>query len=339
MTLGQITRDFTVFGTDNLTADDRTCYYGYLGTSSRAKSVVVRITQFTDGSPGSCPMDTRYKAADNFTVSTIVDVTLGFGDGSITHMIICPGNAGGDSTSYASVQPNERGLGANVTNAQDNVKRFFTTEGSSTLFEAVTADGTSDNVTATKTITDTKSTTTTPIFGEEAILITEADRFSSIMDTLIRKDNSYTLTAKDNGTLTKSTNGTCSTSIIAVFVSIVTDRIVLDSDNTSMISIADNGTNIAVYNLTTPGTTARVGVNIITVVITYHFCSAVRGGRILVFADNSTADDAYGTFNSSGIDNRTGWEYSVSGCLFDNATANVHFTMISGRLSGDNRTF
>jgi len=71
------------------------------------------------------------------------------------------------------------------------------------------------------------------------------------MDPLIHKDNSDTLTAKDNGTLKECTSGTCSTSASIVFVSIVTDRIVLDSDNTIMISIADNGTNIAVYNLTT----------------------------------------------------------------------------------------
>ena len=115
----------------------------------------------------------------------------------------------------------------------------------------MTADGTSDNVTATQAITDTKSTTTTPTFGEEATIIPEVDRFSRIMDTLIHKDNSDTLTAKDNGTLKECTSGTCSTSASIVFVSIVTDRIVLDSDNTSMISIADNGTNIAVYNLTT----------------------------------------------------------------------------------------
>ena len=103
MTLGQVTRDFNVFGTDNLTADDRTRYYGYLGTSSRAKSVAVTITQFTDGSPGSWPIDSRFKATDNLTVSDIVAVNLGSGDGSITHVIICLRNAGGDATSCASV--------------------------------------------------------------------------------------------------------------------------------------------------------------------------------------------------------------------------------------------
>ena len=221
------------------------------GQAPELNYVAVTITQFIDGSPGSWSMDTRFKAMDNFTVSAIVAVNLGSGDGSITHVIIGPGNAGGDATSCASAEINDRSLGANVTNAQDNVTRVFISEGSSTSFEVVTADGTSDNVTATQAITDTKSTTSTPTFGEEATIIPEVDRFSRIMDTLIHKDNSDTLTAKDNGTLKECTSGTCSTSASIVFVSIVTDRIVLDSDNTSMISIADNGTNIAVYNLTT----------------------------------------------------------------------------------------
>ena len=90
MTLWQVTPDFTVSGTDNLTAHDQTRYYGDLGTSTRAKSVAVTITQFTDGSPGSWPMDTWFKATDNFTVSAIVDVKLGSGDGSITRVIINP---------------------------------------------------------------------------------------------------------------------------------------------------------------------------------------------------------------------------------------------------------
>ena len=73
-----------------------------------------------------------------------------------------------------------------------------------------------------------------------------------------------------------------------------------------MIDIADKGTNIAFYNLAIPDTSDRVGVNIITIDTTNQFCGAVVGGRAVVFADNATAEDAYGTFNSSGIDNSTG---------------------------------
>ena len=172
MTLGQVKGYLTVSITDNLTGDDMARYYGYLETSSRAKSVVVIINQFTDGSPGSWPIDTRFKDTDNFTISAIVDVTIWSNDSSITHVIICPGNTGGDATSCASIGINDRGLDANVTNAQDNVTRVFITEGSSTSFVVVTANGASDNVSATHAITDTKSTTTRPTFGEERILIT-----------------------------------------------------------------------------------------------------------------------------------------------------------------------
>ena len=163
--------------------------------------------------------------------------------------------------------------------------------------------------------------------------------FQALWIILFLKDNTYTLTTKDNCSLTECTSGTCSTSSSAVFVSTVTDRIVLDSDNTSMIGIADNCNNIAVYNLTTPGTPARVGKNIITVDTTDQFCGVVGGVRALVFDDNATADDAYGTFNLSCIDNSIGWEYSVTGGLFDNATANVHCAMTYDELSGDNRIF
>ena len=210
MTLGQVTREFTVSGTDNLTADDRTRYYGYFGTSTIAKSGAVIITQFTDRIPGSWPMDTRFKATNNLTVFAIADVNIGSGNGSITHVIICPGNAGGEATSCSSAEINDRGLVANVTNAQDNVTRVFITDGSSTSFEVVTAEWTSDNVTATQAIKDTKSTTTYT-FGEEATIINEADSFSSIMDSVVHKDNTYTLTTKDNDTLTVCTSGTCST--------------------------------------------------------------------------------------------------------------------------------
>ena len=149
----------------------------------------------------------------------------------------------------------------------------------------------------------------------------------------------YTLTAKDNGTLTACTSGTCSTSASAVFVSTVTDRIVLDSDGTNMIGIADNGTNIAVYNLTTPGTPARVGINIVTATGgTSQFCGAVGGGRVVVFNDNQTTDVA-GVFNSSGIDNATAWEYTGATAVLDNATTGVNCAMTYGGLSGDNRTF
>ena len=218
MTLGQVTRDFTVSGTDNLTADDRTRYYGYLGTSSTAKSAVVTITGFTDGSAGSWPMDTRLKATDNFTVSAVVNINLGAGDGSITHLIICPGNEAGDATSCASAAINDRGLGALVSDITDNVTRVFINY--TTAFTLITADSI-DNVTATQVITDTKSTTTSPTLGTASTVVTEATGFSAVMDSVIYGSTLYTLTAKDNGTLTACASGTCSTSASAVFVSTV----------------------------------------------------------------------------------------------------------------------
>ena len=84
--------------------------------------------------------------------------------------------------------------------------------------------------------------------------------------------------------------------------------------------VTDNDTNIAVYNLITPGKSDHKGLNIITV-------------------DALTADDACGRFNSSGIDNLTGCIYSITRVLFDNVTAKVHFINTYVLLYGDTQTF
>ena len=106
-----------------------------------------------------------------------------------------------------------------------------------------------------------------------------------------------------------------------------------------MIGIADNGTNIAVYNLTTPGTPARVGVNISTATGgTSQFCGAVGGSCVVVFNDNQTGAVA-GVFNSSGVDNATAWEYTGATAALDNTTTGVNCAMTYGGLSGVNRTF
>ena len=109
-TLGQIISYLTVSGTDNLTTYDLNRYYDYLRTSSRAKSIPVTITQFTDGSAGSWPIETRFKATVNFTVSAIVDLKPESGYGSITHLIVYPGNIGDDVTICSSAEINDRVL-------------------------------------------------------------------------------------------------------------------------------------------------------------------------------------------------------------------------------------
>jgi hypothetical protein len=116
-----------VSGTDNETADSRLRYYGYLGTSSTAKSVVVTTNHFADASPGSWPMDSRLKATDNFTVSAgVANTVFGAGDGSITHLIVCPGNEAGDATSCASAAINDRGSATAVSLA-DNASELVMT--------------------------------------------------------------------------------------------------------------------------------------------------------------------------------------------------------------------
>jgi hypothetical protein len=320
-------------------------YHGYLGTSSTAKTAVAATSAGSNYLGQTMPLDTRLKTSDNYTLTLAGGENLGAADGSITHLIICPGNEAGDATSCASAAINDRGFGKLLSDTTDNVTRVFITPGATTSFELVTADnvGTADNVTATQAITDTKSTTTAVTLGTALTVVTEATGFSPVMDSLIHGSTLYTLTAKDNGTLTACTSGTCPTSASAVFVSTVSDRIVLDSDGTNMIGIADNGTNIAVYNLTTPGTPARVGANITTVAIGDSFCGAVGGSRVLVANDNSTDNITGGGaifFNATAIDNSTGWDTSSTVAAgLDNSTVGVNCAMTYGGISGDNRTF
>ena len=129
MDLGDLTKTFNVAGVDNFSADSRVRYYMYEGTSATEKVLFWKAatditntnTNYTAASGvTSGILDTRMKPGDNHTLTLSTD-TLGTSDGSITHMIICPGNEGGDATSCASVALNDRGyksaLATGVTDA------------------------------------------------------------------------------------------------------------------------------------------------------------------------------------------------------------------------------
>jgi hypothetical protein len=160
--------------------------------------------------------------------------------------------------------------------------------------------------------------------------------YSAIGDSVVHDSKTYYLSKTDNGTLYE--DGTSKAT--AVFVSTVTDRIVLDSDGTNMIGIADNGTNLAVYNLTTAASPVRVGNNIATQATGDQFCGAVGGSRVLVANDNNSLSGVV-TLNSAAVDNTTAWAItSTIAANLDNASNNsTHCAMTYGGLSGDNRTF
>ena len=277
-----------------------------------------------------------------------------------SHHHVCPGNEAGDATTCASLSLGDRGLGSAMapsaaevagTTTFDNVTRVIIVQGTTAgTFDLVTGDGTAsgvtagdDNVTAYQPITDTKNTFTPVALGTAVTVATEsvvvaakplAGFRSGIMDSDLLGSTLYTLTSKDNGTLYTCTSGTCTTAATGIFATGAVDgatdidsQIVVDSDGTNIIGIADNSTNLAVYNLTTAATPVRVGVNISTSQASDGFCGAVGGGRVVVANDNSTLlvpQDTI-TVNSTAIDNTTGWDFAtLLQNKIDNSTARGH---------------
>jgi hypothetical protein len=66
------------------------------------------------GAGATYPLDSRNLTQDNFTI-TGQGASIGLGDGSTSHLTICPGNEAGDATSCASLAINDRGTGGEVT--------------------------------------------------------------------------------------------------------------------------------------------------------------------------------------------------------------------------------
>jgi len=324
-------------------------------------------------------------AGDNFTVLTAQ--ALNTATGAITHMIVCPGNEAGDAAiaDCASVALGDRGFGIETADSTlvaggiDNVSRVFINPDSTQAFALVYADGIAsgatagdDNATSTRPITVTMTNTGVATFGTAQTVVTDAippaggtSGFSTMMDTVQHGDTLYVISAKDNGTLTACGSSGCATSATTVFVAgrgnsatapavnfVVGNQIILDSDGTNMIGIADNATKIAAYNLTIPGTPAKIGSDITTVSSTDQWCGAVGGGRALVANDNASGvwttgvttedidDNTTITFNSTGVDNTTGWDLtSTITHNIDNTTVGVNCSMTYAGMVGTTRTF
>jgi hypothetical protein len=148
--LGEVARVFTLTGMDNVTAGSRLRYHVYLGTSATTKSFSGETSGTTNNTAVNY-IDSRNGGAISTAITLVTTSTLGAGDGSITHLIVCPGNEAGDATSCASGPINDRGMGVAYVLATDNVTRVFINQDSTQSFAVVTADGSSDNVTATQT--------------------------------------------------------------------------------------------------------------------------------------------------------------------------------------------
>ena len=117
-TLGTVTLNKTISGLDNTTAmDDRLRYYMYEGTSATAKAwvagdgnTIILGTNGPEGSDIAGLLDPREMTTDNLTM-TMTNYVLSKSDGTITHLIVCPGNEAGDATTCASEALKDRGSG------------------------------------------------------------------------------------------------------------------------------------------------------------------------------------------------------------------------------------
>jgi len=215
--IGELQKIFNLAGADNLSADSRVRYYMYEGTSATAKAGywkpttdvnnVYDTTNITTG-----VLDTRMKTGDNITVNiTSSDPSLGTSDGSITHMIICPGNEAGDATSCASVALNDRGykntLATGVTDTTEaNLGIAVLPVGST--FEVVQAHASTTAVVSkivTHSTTD-KSVTPTVSAGSDNVSTTTAGG-RAFAAALFNSNPLVIADSADNGTLYTRTAG------------------------------------------------------------------------------------------------------------------------------------
>ena len=248
-------------------------------------------------------------------------------------MIICPGNEAGDATSCASADLGDRGWGARYADTTDNISRIFIHQDGTSGF-SVTISDSDDNVTAQQAVTHSKGAT--PSLGTASGSVTQTT-YSAISDSVVHSGKTYFLSKTDNGTLyedgtAKQTN---------VFGAVVAQQIILSSDGTYLVGIADNSTNVGVFNLTGLTSSSRIGANVARDTTTDQFCGVVGNGRVIVAQDdNVTLDNTSSIIlSSTSVDNDTDWEYtSTITANLDNDTK-VNCAMTYAGSSGDNNTF
>jgi len=373
LSLGSITRDYELSGADNLTADSRVRYYMYEGTSATSKAMYWSVATTTDNlqvnsSRTDGVLDTRLKTGDNHTLS--VTGSPSTNDGSITHMIICPGNEGGDATSCASVDLGDRGAGAEYEST-DNDSEVGIFNQSGTIKYVVgsygsVAGGGDDNITSVSTVTDSKGST--PSTGTATNISTPANG-TSVSDIESSSDTIYVLatTGSDNYTLYQGDTPTTDTGVfdnstvqgsatglavvLAVTANSTTPVVAVGGVNSG----ADNSTMTVYPRALTSGSLTTLGH---TGTHAYEpsasrtstgggdeaLCAAASDQSVLIsgLADNASNGRAW--FSGITLDNTTGEIGTGSLALagLDNMTQNSRCDMVwagSSTNSGDNRTY
>ena len=377
LTLSQVARVYTVSGTDNLSADNRTRYYAYFGSSATSKDFVAETTGDNLITWGGCvsqattgPLDTRLKSADNCTATLSANQNIGAGAGATQYMIICPGNEAGDANSCASADLGDRGAGAEYEST-DNDSEVGIFNQSGTIKYVVgsygsVAGGGDDNITSVSTVTDSKGST--PRTGTATSISTPANG-TSVSDIESSSDTIYVLatTGSDNYTLyqgdTPTTdtgvfdNGTVQgTAITAVALAITANSTTPVVAVGGVKTTADNGTMTVYLRALTSGSLTTLGhtgthAYVPSASVSAHgkgdesLCAAASDQSVLIsgLADNDSRGKAW--FSGITLDNTTGeiGTGSLSLPALDNMT-DPHSTcdMVwagSSTNSGDNRTF
>jgi hypothetical protein len=155
-TLGTVTASYNLSGTDNITdADSRLRYYVYQGSSATAKGSAQRGTTVTvTGATANnddnftmtcCPLDTRFKQADNITLtitaSGISDSAMASGT---PYIMVYPGNEAGDAASGVSAAILDRGYGYALSGSNTRSAILLgadTTSGSTSFYVAAHSHG------------------------------------------------------------------------------------------------------------------------------------------------------------------------------------------------------
>jgi hypothetical protein len=317
ITLGQMANTYTVSGLDNVTPESRLKYYPYFGTSSTVKAFAgVGDTATANAvGAGNGPIDSRNGNGGSQTITLTVDINLGAADGSISHLIVCPGNEAGDATSCASLALKDRGFGVAAA-ATDNRSVMLvgadTTSGSTSFYVLANSsnrdtdsDLVGDNQSSAATITAaSKTSAAAPTIGSYSTALTAAA--AQVVDFAVAGTTQYLLTSDaTNGHLWSRTTGDFAVSLdnVTNAADATITSVLLKSDGTNIIAVSGSGARGAMVvsvnridNTTASAQIASVSLTDNATEQVSSYCAATGGGQVLLATDNKS----YGLLNAAG---------------------------------------
>ena len=307
---------------DNFSIDDRTRYYLYEGSSATTKvgpwnpdTDVTGQSAYVTALGATGILDTRSKTSDNLTLTLAGGAdNLQTTDGSITHLIVCPGNEAGDAAiaGCGSVALGDRGS-KSVATLADNATELVLPYNTSGTFGMLRDFSTSANV-YTQSISHSKSTDaaltgtgTTPISASKFVSTNTFDLWSEGGSTAYAvglasgdSDNITLITITSSGTTSTTVdNITDANGLSSLRVSGASDGAYITAQS------MDNDTLYA-YKVSTAGVISFIGNsdNLTTGVANdevLEHCTAVHpSGGALTVAWRSDNDSLMSVTKSSG---------------------------------------